>query len=103
MATTDIDDDNWRERYWRQNLRVMGILLTVWFIVSFGFGILLVEPLNEVTFLGVGLGFWFAQQGSIITFVVLIGIYVWRMDRLDDEYGVSDRDTTPEPGEQKGH
>lgn len=86
-------DESQREQYWRTNLRLMTVLLTVWFIVSFGFSILLVEQLNNFTILGVPMGFWWAQQGSIITFVILIGIYVWRMDRLDDEYGVSDRDT----------
>lgn len=81
-------DESQREQYWRTNLKLMGALLTVWFIVSFVLGILLVVPLNNIVILGFPLGFWFAQQGSIITFVILIGIYVWRMDRLDDEYGV---------------
>lgn len=84
----NIMDESQREQYWRTNLKLMGALLTVWFIVSFVFGILLVVPLNNIEILGFPLGFWFAQQGSIITFVILIGIYVWRMDRLDDEYGV---------------
>jgi putative solute:sodium symporter small subunit len=83
-------DESQREHYWRTNLRLMTALLTVWFIVSFGFGILLVEPLNNIVILGFPLGFWFAQQGSLMTFVVLIGIYVWRMDRLDAEYGVDE-------------
>ena len=85
-------DESQREQYWRSNLRLMSALLTVWFIVSFVLGILLVEQLNEIVVLGFPLGFWFAQQGSIITFVILIAIYVWRMDKLDDEYGVSDAD-----------
>jgi putative solute:sodium symporter small subunit len=58
--------------------------------VSFGAGILFVEPLNNIDFIGFPLGFWFAQQGSIITFVILIGIYVWRMDKLDAEFGVDE-------------
>ncbi len=94
-------DESQREQYWRTNLRLMATLLTVWFIVSFVFGILLVEPLNNVVILGFPLGFWFAQQGSIITFVILIGIYVWRMDRLDDEYGISDRQQTPGQSPQR--
>jgi putative solute:sodium symporter small subunit len=85
-------DESQRQEYWRRNLRLMATLLTVWAIVSFVFGILLVEALNNIVILGFPLGFWFAQQGAIITFVILIGIYVVRMDHLDDEYGVSDRE-----------
>jgi putative solute:sodium symporter small subunit len=70
----------------------MSVLLTVWFCVCYLFGILLVVPLNNIVINGFPLGFWFAQQGSIITFVILIGVYVWRMDRLDDEYGVGRAD-----------
>ncbi|MPY85382.1 MAG: DUF4212 domain-containing protein [Actinophytocola sp.] len=70
----------------------MMILLSVWFIVSFGCGILFVEQLNKIEIAGFPLGFWFAQQGAIYTFLVLILIYAVRMDRLDDEYGVSERD-----------
>jgi putative solute:sodium symporter small subunit len=81
-----------RQEYWRRNKRLMLILLSIWFTVSFGFGILLVEQLNQIVINSFPLGFWFAQQGSIITFVALIGIYAWRMDRLDDEFGFSDRD-----------
>ncbi len=85
-------DEAARHEYWRRNLRLMVILLAIWFAVSFGAGILLVEPLNEIVINNFPLGFWFAQQGSIVTFVVLIGVYVWRMDKLDDEYGVAERD-----------
>lgn len=76
--------------YWRRNLRLMAILLSIWFTVSYLFGILLVEQLNNIVINDFPLGFWFAQQGSIFTFVVLIGIYVWRMDRLDEEFGVAE-------------
>ena len=86
-------DESQRREYWRSNLKLMAALLTVWFVVSYVFGILLVQPLNNIVINGFPLGFWFAQQGSIVTFVVLIGIYVWRMDRLDEHYGVSDRET----------
>ena len=79
-----------RRDYWRRNLRLMAVLLSVWALVSFGAGILFVEPLNNIDFLGFPLGFWFAQQGSIITFVILIAIYVWRMDKLDAEYGIDE-------------
>lgn len=79
-----------RQTYWRRNLRLMAILLTIWALVSFGAGIIFVEPLNNVVIAGFPLGFWFAQQGSLITFVILIAIYVWRMDKLDEEFGIDE-------------
>ncbi|MDX1617515.1 MAG: DUF4212 domain-containing protein, partial [Balneolaceae bacterium] len=78
-----MDHDENMEAYWRTNLKYVGILLGIWFLVSFGFGILLVEPLNAIRLGGFRLGFWFAQQGSIYVFVVLIFVYVWLMNRLD--------------------
>ncbi len=78
--------------YWRRNLRLMMILLAIWFTVSYVCGILLVEQLNTIVINDFPLGFWFAQQGSIFTFIILIGVYAWRMDRLDDEFGASERD-----------
>ncbi|MEL6389844.1 MAG: DUF4212 domain-containing protein [Bacteroidota bacterium] len=69
--------------YWKQNLCYLGILLTVWFVVSFGLGILGVDAMNEFRIGGFPLGFWFAQQGSIYVFVILIFIYVRWMNRLD--------------------
>lgn len=74
--------------YWRKNLKYVGILMGIWFLVSYGFGILLAEPLNEIRLGGFELGFWFAQQGSIYAFVILIFVYVWLMNRLDREHGV---------------
>jgi len=79
-----------RIAYWKANLRLLAKLLAVWFIVSFGFGILLVDWLNQFHFFGFKLGFWFAQQGSIYVFVALIFIYALRMRRLDREFGVED-------------
>lgn len=76
------------EQYWRENLKYVGILLTIWFVVSYGFGILLVEPLNKIQMGGFKLGFWFAQQGSIYIFVILIFVYVWLMNRLDRKFDV---------------
>ncbi len=76
--------------YWRKNLQTLFYLLLVWFIVSFGFGILLVEPLNECRLGGYKLGFWFAQQGSIYSFVILIFVYVVRMNKLDKEFDVNE-------------
>ena len=78
--------------YWRANLRLVGTLLGVWFVVSFGFGVLLVEPLNQVPFFGFKLGFWWAQQGSIYVFIVLIFVYAAAMRRIDRKYGVGDED-----------
>ena len=69
--------------YWRANLKLVGLCLAVWFLFSFGFGILLVEPLNRIQIGGFKLGFWFAQQGSIIVFVLLILAYCLYMNRLD--------------------
>lgn len=74
--------------YWKENLRLMLTLLSVWFVVSFGFGILLVDVLNQFSFFGFKLGFWFAQQGSIYTFVVLIFVYVNSMNKMDRKYHV---------------
>jgi len=78
--------------YWRKNLKYVGILLSIWFTVSYGFGILLAPALNEVRIGGFKLGFWFAQQGSIYVFVLLIFVYVYLMNRLDHEFGVSEED-----------
>ena len=74
--------------YWRENLRIVAILLSVWFAVSFGLGIFFVEPLNAWKLGGFPLGFWFAQQGSIYVFVVLIFVYARWMDRVDRRYRV---------------
>jgi putative solute:sodium symporter small subunit len=76
--------------YWHENLRLIFICLCIWFIVSFGFGLLLVEPLNNIRIGGYKLGFWFAQQGSIYTFVVLIFWYGSQMNKLDKKYNVDE-------------
>ena len=76
--------------YWKKNLQTLGILLLIWFVVSFVFGIFLVEQLNEIRLGGYKLGFWFAQQGSIYTFVILIFVYVYRMNKLDKEFDVNE-------------
>ena len=78
------------QAYWRANLRLMAVLLVIWFVVSFGFGILLVDWLNQFRIGGYKLGFWFAQQGSIYVFVILIFVYARKMARLDREHGVDD-------------
>ncbi|HET9948167.1 MAG TPA: DUF4212 domain-containing protein [Longimicrobiales bacterium] len=78
-------------RYWQRNLRYVWILLVIWFVVSYGFGILLKGPLDTLELAGgLPLGFWFAQQGSIYVFVALIFAYVYLMNRLDREFGVEE-------------
>ena len=74
--------------YWKANIRLVAICLVIWFIVSFLFGIILVDALNAIQLGGYPLGFWFAQQGSIYTFVVLIFFYAWRMGQLDRQFNV---------------
>ena len=76
--------------YWKKNLKYLTILLTVWFVVSYVFGILLVEQLNTIRLGGFKLGFWFAQQGSIYAFIILIFVYVRLMNKLDKEYDVNE-------------
>lgn len=72
--------------YWRKNLKYLIILLSIWFTVSFGFGVILVDQLNTIQFFGFKLGFWFAQQGSIYVFVILIFVYIYLMNRLDKNF-----------------
>ena len=77
-----------RAAYWKANLRLVLGCLVVWFVCSYGFGVLLVDQLNSIRLGGFKLGFWFAQQGSIYTFVALIFFYAWRMNKLDRQYDV---------------
>lgn len=74
--------------YWRANLKLLMTLLVIWFVCSYGFGILLVDVLNKIHIAGFPLGFWFAQQGSIYVFLVLIFVYASRMNKLDRQYGM---------------
>ena len=78
------------QAYWKANIRLMAILLTIWFFVSFVCGILFVDELNVIEFAGFKLGFWIAQQGSIYVFLVLIFVYVKKMNTLDKKYGVEE-------------
>jgi putative solute:sodium symporter small subunit len=75
-----------RRAYWRKNLQYLAALLCVWFVVSYGCGILFADALDAVRIGGFPLGFWFAQQGSIYVFVALIFVYVWLMNRLDRRF-----------------
>ena len=76
--------------YWAANVRIIMISLVVWFACSFGMGILLRPALSGIKVGGADLGFWFAQNGSIYVFLVLIFVYAWRMNKLDKEYGVDE-------------
>ncbi len=78
------------KKYWRTNLKYLSILLGFWFMVSYGFGILLVDELNAIKIGGFKLGFWFAQQGSIYVFVIIILIYIKLMNKLDEKYEVNE-------------
>lgn len=79
-----------REEYWKKNVRLLLSLLAVWFLVSYVFGILAADALNTIKIGGFKLGFWFAQQGSIYTFIILIFLYVRGMNKLDKEYNVEE-------------
>ncbi len=74
--------------YWNANLRLVGLCLVIWFVVSYGFGIILVDVFNTISLGGYPLGFWFATQGSIYVFVALIFFYAWRMNKLDRKFGL---------------
>lgn len=76
--------------YWQRNLRLIAKCLVIWFVVSYGFGLLLVEPLNAFRLGGYKLGFWFAQQGSIYVFVALVFYYAYAMNKLDAEFDVNE-------------
>jgi putative solute:sodium symporter small subunit len=76
--------------YWRENLRLVGFCLVIWFVVSYVAGILLVDFLNQYKIFGFKLGFWFAQQGSIFVFLILIFYYARKMNQIDRKYGVEE-------------
>jgi len=79
-----------QKKYWKENIGYVAILLVIWFVVSYVFGIVLVDELNTIRLGGFKLGFWFAQQGSIYVFVVLIFIYIRLMNKLDKKYNLND-------------
>jgi len=86
-----------RKQYWQRNLKYLAILLSIWFTVSYGFSILLVDYLDQFRIGGFKLGFWFAHQGSIYVFVILIFVYVFLMNRLDKEFHVEEDPKRGEP------
>ncbi|WP_262695866.1 DUF4212 domain-containing protein [Kordiimonas aquimaris] len=92
-------DSEAAKAYWRANIRLLLGLLVVWFAVSFGAGILFADVLNDFTFIGFPLGFWFAQQGSIYVFVILIFVYTRKMKAIERRYGVDERDEGDDTGD----
>ncbi|SDX43300.1 DUF4212 domain-containing protein [Roseicitreum antarcticum] len=86
-----MSDDKSAGAYWAANVKIILISLVIWATVSFGFGILLRPLLSGIAIGGTDLGFWFAQQGAILVFIVLIFYYTWYMNRLDREYGVDEQ------------
>ncbi len=82
---------DYKKLYWKKNLSYLAILLSIWFVVSFGAGILLADFLNQFKLAGFPLGFWFAQQGSIYAFILLIFAYVFLMNRLDKAFDVDEK------------
>jgi len=95
----EVADDPPKRTYWGENLRLLGGLLAVWFTVSFGFGILLRDALDSLSIFGVPAGFWFAQQGSIYVFIVLIFYYARAIHKIEQRYGVDDDEPEDEAGE----
>ncbi|MCX8027610.1 MAG: DUF4212 domain-containing protein [Thermodesulfovibrionales bacterium] len=79
------------ESYWKENLFLILVLLSIWFTVSYLFGIIFADQLDSIRFFGFPLGFWFANQGSIMIFVVLIAVYVRLMNKLDEKYDVHEK------------
>ncbi len=81
-------DNSAAQAYWKENITTILKLLAIWFIVSYGCGIIFIDELNAITFGGFKLGFWFAQQGSIYVFVILIFVYAKMMERIEEKYDV---------------
>lgn len=87
------------DNYWKENVQLVLKLLAIWFIASFGMGILFVDWLNQFQFFGFPFGFWMAQQGAIYVFVALIFVYVFKMNKLDKKFGVDEEELMDEGGE----
>lgn len=90
-ASTPQLTDAQAQAYWQGNVKIIGGLLAVWFVVSYVMGIILAPSLVTIPVINVPMGFWFAQQGSILTFVVLIFAYVYLMDKLDEQFGLKEK------------
>jgi len=94
-----MSDNNARD-YWKSNIRIVLSLLSIWFVVSFGAGILFVDALDTIRIGGFKLGFWMAQQGAIFVFVILIYVYIHLMDKLDDRYNVANKQQDNDDSEE---
>jgi putative solute:sodium symporter small subunit len=90
--SSDPNSGNSHAAYWRANIKVLLILVGVWFFASFGMGIIVVDFLDEFAFMGFPFGFWMAQQGSIVVFLIIIAIYAIVMNRMDKRHGVEEDD-----------
>ena len=87
-----VSNKNLKKEYWKKNLQYLAVLLSIWFVVSYGFGIILVDVLDKIKIGGFKLGFWFSQQGSILVFVIIIFVYVRLMNKLDKKYHVEEKE-----------
>ncbi|MCH8121199.1 MAG: DUF4212 domain-containing protein [Planctomycetes bacterium] len=87
-----VSNKNLKKEYWKKNLQYLAVLLSIWFTVSYGFGIILVDVLDKIKIGGFKLGFWFSQQGSILVFVIIIFVYVRLMNKLDKKYHVEEKE-----------
>ena len=97
-SVDEVSPSRSRHQYWRANLKILLILLAVWFVASLGLSILVVDELDQFKFGGFPLGFWMAQQGSIVVFLIIILVYTLYMNRLDKAYGVEEAKSGPETG-----
>ena len=88
MSNREISEQN--TAYWKANFGLLSKLLLIWLMVSFGFGIVFVDWLDQFHLFGFKLGFWFSQQGSILVYIILIFFYSWRMNAIDRKFGVDD-------------
>jgi putative solute:sodium symporter small subunit len=88
----DSSGDSGHALYWRANIKILLFLIAIWFIASFGLGIIAVDWLDQFKIMGFPLGFWMAQQGSIIVFLLIIAFYTWKMNRVDKSFGVEEEE-----------
>ncbi|TKJ37812.1 MAG: hypothetical protein CEE38_07020 [Planctomycetes bacterium B3_Pla] len=91
-----MSDSNFKTEYWKKNLKYLTVLLSIWFIVSYGFSIIFVDFLDKIKIGGFKLGFWFSQQGSILVFVIIIFVYVRLMNKLDRQFRVQENQAKKE-------
>ncbi|MEQ8967660.1 MAG: DUF4212 domain-containing protein [Azospirillaceae bacterium] len=91
MSTQDKDGRTDADRYWKANVRTVVGCMIVWFLASYGCGILFADALNAIRIGGFPLGFWFSQQGAIVVFLILIAFYAWRLNKLDRDFDVDER------------